>query len=48
MEQAVRKVLEPIGLYKRQRSLDFLWQFTELNFKLKYVEGDKILSFNKH
>lgn len=42
---AVRRVLEPTGLYKRRLSYDFLWKFTELNFKLKYLVGEKVLSF---
>jgi len=41
-------VLEPTGLYKRRQTFDFLWQFTDLNYKLKWLEGDKILSYKKN
>jgi hypothetical protein len=43
--QGIRKFLEPSGMYKRKATYDFLWKFTELNFKLKYVAGDKVMSF---
>jgi hypothetical protein len=34
-DQAVRRVLQPTGLYKNIRSLDFLWQYCDLSYKLK-------------
>jgi hypothetical protein len=45
--QAVRAVLAPTGMYKRRRSHDFLARFTELNYRLKYVEGNGVMTFSK-
>ena len=42
----MRKVLEPTGLYKQRQSYDFLWQFTDLNYKLKFVEGSGVMRYN--
>lgn len=46
MPQALRKFLEPTGLYRRKATYDFLWKFSDLNYKLKYVSGDKVLNFS--
>ncbi len=34
-------------MYKRRRSHDFLARFTELNYRLKYVEGAGVMTFAK-
>lgn len=35
-------------MYKRRRSHNFLSRFTELNYRLKYVEGAGVLTYAKH
>lgn len=35
-------------MYKRRRSHDFLARFTELNYRLKYVEGNGVMTFAKN
>lgn len=34
-------------MYKRRRSHDFLARFTELNYRLKYVEGSGVMTYAK-
>lgn len=41
----MRQLLSPTGTYKRRRSWNFLGKFTELNYKLKYVAGQGVLSY---
>lgn len=36
---AIVKVLEPYGAYKKRTSYDFLWEFCRLNFQLEYLVG---------
>ncbi|TFJ86925.1 hypothetical protein NSK_002013 [Nannochloropsis salina CCMP1776] len=42
---AVRQLLTPTGTYKKKQSWNFLGKFTELNYKLKYVAGQGVLSY---
>lgn len=42
---AVRQCLQPTGTYKKRRSWNFLARFTELNYRLKYVAGQGVLSY---
>jgi len=37
--------LTPTGTYKKKQSWNFLGKFTELNYKLKYVAGQGVLSY---
>jgi len=45
--EAVKKVLEPTGMYKCRKTNNFFAKVTELNYKLKWLEGDgKILRYH--
>lgn len=45
--EAIKKVLEPTGMYKCRETYNFLGKVTELNYKLKWLEGDgKILRYH--
>jgi len=46
---AIAKVLEPYGIYKKRTSYDFLWEFCRLNLQLQYLtgEGTGVLTYPK-
>lgn len=37
---ALQKKLEPLGVYRKEKSYDFLWQFATLNARLRYLVGE--------
>ncbi|GMR60504.1 hypothetical protein PMAYCL1PPCAC_30699 [Pristionchus mayeri] len=46
---AIQEKLKPFGVYRKEKSYDFLWQFASLNRRLEYLvgEGSGLLKYAK-